>query len=338
MFRPSPFAGGFRAVRREPAALLIEIVWRWLFGGIAIALTAWAVLLFLRQVEVSPANRVLLGTLNPELMTYAVRDIFHDKWGLLARLGLTVAGSLSLLWVLMATVGRGVMLRVLVEEVGSHYDEKPAARANLPAIGALQFLRVALLWVGFAVYLAASFGTSALTTINGQPHIGAFLLIFLSTLLVAMFVLSFCNWILQIAAIPAVRENLSWTSAILASGRLSRRRSGQFISLNLAHLALRVIWFVFMTGLAFVPLGFARILPKIVVWAGMALVSLFYFAVADWLFVARFAGYIEIAEQELHPAPPPMVVPVAMQPDPVLPVEAPASDHPAPEIPEPPLQ
>jgi hypothetical protein len=66
---------------------------------------------------------------------------------------------------------------------------------------------------------------------------------------------------------------------------------------------MRLIWFVFMSGIGFAPLGFMHALPKILTLLAMVATSLVYCAVADGLFVARYAGYIEIAEQELHPEP-----------------------------------
>jgi len=44
------------------------------------------------------------------------------------------------------------------------------------------------------------------------------------------------------------------------------------------------------------PLAFIRVAPSRIVIAGIILVTLTYFAVADWLYMARLAGYVCIAE------------------------------------------
>jgi hypothetical protein len=306
MPRPSAFARGFRALRREPSVLLAEIAWRWLFGGIATALIAWATIVFLRAIEVSKANQFLLSTLNPELMSYALRDLFHNKWGMLGRLGVTVGVSLAFLWIITATIARSATTRVLLERSADDYAEQRDTRPNLRAIATIQFLRVALLWIGLAAYFLSAVSASRLTTRGDQQHVGAFLFLFLCMFLVAAAVLSFFNWILLLAPIFAIRDDQPFTDATIAAAHFSRTRSGSLIGLNLAHLAIRVVWIVFISGIALVPFGFAQILPKWVIFAAVLVTTLIYSAVADALFVARYAGYIEIAEQETHPEPEPL--------------------------------
>ena len=61
---------------------------------------------------------------------------------------------------------------------------------------------------------------------------------------------------------------------------------------GLAHL----IAFSVATTAVSLPLAFIQIAPARLVIAGVILVTLAYFAVADWLYMARLAGYVCIAE------------------------------------------
>ncbi|HEY3928649.1 MAG TPA: hypothetical protein VGL89_09755 [Candidatus Koribacter sp.] len=300
--RPSPFARGFRSTRREPSVSLAEIAWRWLFGGIATALFIWATLVFLRSVEVSKANQFLLRSLNPELISYALRTLFEGKGPVLIKLGLIVGVSLSFLWILTATIGRTATTRVLLERSATNYDERREVRSNFRAIAAIHFVRVALLWVGLAAYFFAALIASRVTTTGEETHPGAFLMLFLAMFLVAAAILSFFNWVLLLAPIYALRDHLPFSDATLAAWCLTRDRAGSLIGLNLAHLAIRLVWFIFMSGVAFVPLGFLHVFPKFLVFGASIVLTLIYCAVADVLFVARYAAYIEIADQELHPS------------------------------------
>ncbi len=316
MPRPSPFARGFRALRREPSVLLVEIAWRWIFGGIAAALIAWAMAVFLRSVAVSKGNEYLLRSLNPTVMGYALREILHGKWARLIRLSLIVGASLSVLWILTASVARTATTRVLLEHVASEYGETLATRSRLRTVGALQFVRVMLLWIGFAIYLASAFVAALLTSNADETNTGAFLLLFVCMFGVSAVLLSFFNWVLLLAPIFALRDALPFSSATAAAWRLTRSRAGSLSGLNLAHLVLRLVWFVFMSGVAVVPLGFVRVFPGSVVFLAMLVITLAYCAVADALFVARYAGYIEIAEQERRPEPRPLPV---SPPEPISP-------------------
>jgi hypothetical protein len=66
------------------------------------------------------------------------------------------------------------------------------------------------------------------------------------------------------------------------------------------------------------PLGLIQIAPSRAVLAGIILVTLAYFAVVDWLYIARLAGYVCVAEMPdalLSPLPPlaPLAAPPAIQ-------------------------
>jgi len=66
---------------------------------------------------------------------------------------------------------------------------------------------------------------------------------------------------------------------------------------------------------ASMPLGFAAVVPWRLVVVAVVLVTLAYFVLADWLYMARLAGYVCIAETPeaafapLPPAPPPISAP-----------------------------
>lgn len=301
MPRPSPFARGFRAVRREPSVLLAEIGWRWVFGGIATALLAWATILFLRSVTVSKSNELLLRSLNPELMSYALRELFQGKGWTFARLAAIVSLCLSVQWVITATIARTATTRVLLDDSAENYGAERETRPQIRTVAAIQLVRVALLWVGLAAYFLSAFVSARLTTTGDKTDTGSFLLIFSAMFLVAAVVLSFFNWLLLLAPIFALRDQLSFADSTISAWRITRDRAGSFVGLNLGHMALRIAWFVFISGLAFVPLGFARIFPKWLIFAAVVLITMAYSAGADILFVARYAGYIEIAEQEIQP-------------------------------------
>jgi hypothetical protein len=301
MPRRSPFAQGFRVLRNEPSVWLAEIAWRWVFGGIATVLLVWATLGFLHAIEVSQANHFLLRSLNPAIISYVLREMLSQKWGLLTRLGIIVSVGLSFLWMITATIARSTSTRVLVEQVAALSGEERETGSNLRAVAAIQFVRVALVWIGAAAYVLIAVVAGAVTGSGGKSHVGAFLLVFLCLFGIVAAVLSFLNWILLLAPIFAVRDAASFADSVLAGWQLTRTRGGSLTGLNLAHLAMRLIWFVFMSGIGFAPLGFVHVVPKILILLAMVLASLVYCAVADGLFVARYAGYIEIAEQELHP-------------------------------------
>jgi hypothetical protein len=108
--------------------------------------------------------------------------------------------------------------------------------------------------------------------------------------------------------------------AISAAVAFCRERTGPVFAVStwtgLAHL----VALVGATTVVSMPLGFAGVVPWRLVVAVMILVTVAYFALADWLYMARLAGYVCIAETPqalLSPAP----VPPSPQPKPAPPVE-----------------
>jgi hypothetical protein len=103
--------------------------------------------------------------------------------------------------------------------------------------------------------------------------------------------------------------------AISAAVDLCRRRTGAVAAVStwtgLAHL----VAFVGATAVISMPLGFAQIIPWRLVVVVMILMTLAYFALADWLYMARLAGYVCIAEMpEALWVPPPMPSPPVVVP------------------------
>jgi hypothetical protein len=104
------------------------------------------------------------------------------------------------------------------------------------------------------------------------------------------------NWLLSLASIFAVRDGEDVIGAISAAVALCRRRAGAVAAVStwtgLAHL----VAFVGATTVVSIPMGFAPIVPGRLVLLAMILITLAYFALADWLYMARLAGYVCIAE------------------------------------------
>jgi hypothetical protein len=120
------------------------------------------------------------------------------------------------------------------------------------------------------------------------------------------------NWLLSLACIFAVRESDDALSALSAAVTFSREHFGPVFGVTawtgLAHVT---VFGVATTAISF-SLVFVRVVPARLIIAAVVLLGLAYFAVADWLYIARLAGYVCIAEMpaaaafpERLPVPPP---------------------------------
>ena len=170
----------------------------------------------------------------------------------------------------------------------------------------LNFLRA-------AVALAAAFGFAGATILAGfaspaaHPQPGLAFSLFLPLAGLICYVWWALNWLLSLAGMFAARDGEDAVGAISAAVALTRERTGAVFAVStwtgLAHLVALVGAFT----LASMPLGLAGLVPWRWVVAGILLVTLSYFAFADWLYMARLAGYVCIAETPqalLAPLPP----------------------------------
>jgi hypothetical protein len=109
----------------------------------------------------------------------------------------------------------------------------------------------------------------------------------------------------------AVRDGEDAVGSISAAVTLCCERFGAVFAVStwtgLAHL----IALVGISMVVSVPLGFVALVPWRLVIFVVNLMTLAYFAVADWLYIARLAGYVCITETplELLKPPPPAPLP-----------------------------
>jgi hypothetical protein len=159
----------------------------------------------------------------------------------------------------------------------------------------LNFLRVALVLASFLAFVGAAI-LAGLASPDRNPQPGLAFVLFLPPAGLICLVCWALNWLLSMACIFAVRDGEGALSALSAAVTFSRERSGPVFAVStwtgLAHLAA----FSVATTALSLPLAFIQIAPKRLILATVILGMLAYFAVVDWLYMARLAGYISIAE------------------------------------------
>ncbi len=314
MSRPSPTLEGFRAAFRQPSLALAEIAWRWSVGATACTLLGFAFFEYLNTLPVNSGELLFLRSRHPILISRAIAHILRGSLTRVSMAALLGAAGLTVLWIFAASLGRAITVRALLDHFsdrfvpdsapqsaapiargeacapqpskadGNAIDSPPVRFAErrkrfLPAsLLALNFLRTAVtLAAWFALVGASILAGFASTNRNPQPGL-AFL-------------------------------HQDTLSAISAAVTLCRNRFGPVVAVSawfgLAHIAA----FMGAVAVSSFSLGFVGVLPRRALLATLTVLALIYFAVVDWLYTARLAGYVCIAEMpdELfapaHPLP-----------------------------------
>jgi hypothetical protein len=182
----------------------------------------------------------------------------------------------------------------------------PRPRPN--SLLGLNFLRAALTLAAILGLQGAAILTSFAST-RDNPHPGLAFFLFLPIAALVCIVWCALNWLLSLATLFAVRDGEDTLGAVSSAVAFSRERAGAVSAVStwsaLAHLTA----FMTATTVVAMPLSLLHIAPARLVIAGVLLVTLAYFAVADWLYMARLAGYVCIAEMPEELLAPPLPQP-----------------------------
>ena len=298
----SPTLEGFRASFRRPSLTFAEIAWRWTVGAVGWALVFFWLIEFLNTLPVTKGDAALLSTRQPLLVGRAIEHILRGSLNRAVLAALLALIAVSLLWIVTASVGRAATVRALIgyfrrdvaSSVSTPTSDSMQPRAWRSLVG-LNFLRVALTLAAILAIVGASILASFVSS-EAHPHPGVVLVLFLALAGLICIAWPALNWLLSLASIFAVRDSDDMLGAISSAVTFFRQRSGPVFAVGtwtgLAHL---VAFSVASTAVS-VPLAFIQIAPWRLVILGVFLITLAYFAVVDWLYMARLAGYVCIAE------------------------------------------
>jgi hypothetical protein len=319
---------GFRATWHRPSLTFAEISWRWIVGATAWALFAFSLIEYLRTLPVNNSELLMLRSRHPALVANALAHIMRGSLPRIVIAALIGGLLLLFLWIIFASIGRAATVRNLLDYFadrkavaltaqGSEASEKNtemdstamSPRSSFKALVGLNFLRATLALAAilglFGAAILAGFVSS-----QAHPHTGLAFFLFLPMAAFVCFAWWQLNWFLSLSALFVVRNGQDALSALSATVAFCRERIGAVLAVStwfeLAHLILISV----ASSVIFIPLGFTPLVPVRIALAVTCLLSLFYFAIADWLYMGRLAGYVCIAEMpEALLSPPPSIAP-----------------------------
>jgi hypothetical protein len=316
----SPTKAGWRMIFRQPALVVGEIAWRWIFGLVITLLLAFSILTYLSTVEVPAPAIWLMSTHQPALVTGALIHMFRGSCWAAVKITLVGLPALGLIWIVLASLGRAATIQPMLTP-GSEQEAGPR-RALWPRLLGLSFLRFSV-WFAANVACVGALTLAALLTSNSKHAVGIAILIFLVLTLAILVAWSCLNWLLSLASIFLVRDLSDAFDAISSAVDLLRRRFGALMKTSAVWGIVRSVAFVGSTFFAVAVLSLSGDVPPGYVLIAVLLITLAYLAFADLLYVGRLASYVSIIEDDLEPSPatPPVVpeLPLADQSLPLSP-------------------
>jgi hypothetical protein len=308
MSRVSPTLEGFRAAFRRPSLTLAEITWRWTVGATASIVLLFGLVEYLSTLPVSNADLLLLASKQPVLIGRAFSHILRGTMGAVAIAGAIAGLSLICLWIVFAALGRIATVRGLRDYFRARKDiaggnvaeeemprDQPLTRSSFRALAGLNFLRAALV-LASATGLVGAAILAGFASPEANPRPGVAFLLFLPLAGAICLLIWVFNWILSLAGIFAVRDGGNTLGALSTVVSFCSERLGAIAAVSVWFGLIRLVVFLGATTVILMPMGFAAIVPVRLVILAMLLLTLAYLAIADWLYLARLAGYVCIAE------------------------------------------
>src|SRR5579862_2509904 len=310
----SPTLEGFQTMFRLPLLGLAEVAWRWSFGLAVGAALVFMIREYLATLPVTAGEMLLLRTRQPALMAQALARIFQGSAPRAFAALVVLLLSLTLAWIVLASLGRAATLKTLIEYFRSS-GRMPLAREpevlptsagrGLGSLMILNSLRATAL-LASTVGLVGAMLVARMASRPDDPSPGMVLLIFWMLMMLIGLAWGMLNWYLSLAALFAVRDGASAWGALAQAMDLCLGRMGGLIAVATWFGIAHAIVFVVATSAVGIPLGFAEFLPGGVILGGVLLVTLLYFAAVDFLYVGRLASYVFLLEQSA-PEPAPIV-------------------------------
>jgi hypothetical protein len=275
---------GFRILRSDSTLLPLELLWRWSFGLGLLALLFFAYAHLRQVVLLSDADTAAFSGEDPLAIASSAAGLIAGAQPLLFRTFTQVAAVASVLWVAAAALGRGMLTRMIVRRFAVDYDLKIAADA----------LMLLILVIG---YLA---GVLIVAVVNapGQNVLTDSLIIF-AALAASSVLWSYVNWVLSLAPIFVARDGLSPLDSLVAVLAFLRRNGSRLMAIAIWNNTLRGLAATVIAAVGAATAGMHTTLPGWSVAVLVALETLLYLVVSDFLLLVRLAAYSSVAVREL---------------------------------------
>jgi hypothetical protein len=288
---------GFRTAFRQPEIALAEVVWRWAFGSAAAFLLLFSFFEYLDTLPVTFGDVLFLRSKQPFLVSQAIAHMLSGSAQRFVMTMLIVLAALALFWIAAASAGRTATARRLMDHfelgmIGSELGTVRPKRGVASLIG-LSFLRVALTLATLIGLLAASI-LAGFVSSDSDPRPGLTFLIFVALAILVVVLWLAVNWFLSLAPLFVLSEGRDTFGSISAAVDFCRTRASAVVWSSTVFGVIHFLAFVLATSAAFVPLMLIGTVPRAVVFLGVFVVTLAYFAVVDFLYVGRLASYVAI--------------------------------------------
>ena len=280
MSTKNPLTYGFGAIRRDPALLLVEILWRWCFGAIALLLFLGFLVMLPGVVDAGDTSA--WSSHDPLLISQALLHLLIGLGGKPLAVAIALLLASTAVWTLLGAAGRTFTLNRL---------ERSGIRFR--SILALQSLRALSLWLAGIALTKTIVLDARLAGRGAKPDIFLYSALAVWSVILIGVLWAAVNWNLSLAAVCCAKNAGGFGRSIRQALALDRSHTGDLLGVGLVFALWRLIFMAVAFVLCFLPSAKMGTSPR-AYFAWFVTTTLAYFAGADYLYIARMAGYLAI--------------------------------------------
>lgn len=278
----NPLTYGFRAIRRDPVLIFVEVLWRWCFGAMAFAILFGETLRLLGSVTVTESDASALRSHDPLLMAqslqHTLRSLASDHGNATA----VVLLAVTILWIALGAMGRTLTLNRL-----------SGGGARLRSVVALHGLRALVLWLAVMALVEALVWDARVAGRDGTSDVFLYSALSVWSVILIGALWLVVNWHLSLAATCCAKYAGGFARGIRQALGLVRSHSADLAGVSLVFAVLRLIVVALAFVLWMLPSRMIATWPQ-AYFAWVVLVTLGYCVAADFLYISRMAAYLAV--------------------------------------------
>lgn len=229
--------------------------------------------------------------MTPTLMAQAVVNVLSQSRPDLLERAAWVLPAITLLWVTIGAAGRTATANRLGKK-----------EVRFRSVLALEGARALLIWLAIFAFSGALILSQRIAFRNPDPDLLLYYaLAFWSSILIGA-IWATANWYLSVAALCCLVSGAGFLKGTNQAIKLARAHGGELGGISLIFAVFRILVLATAFALCFLPSSLMITVPSSYA-AWTAAVPLTYFAVADFLYIARMAAYLIVVRPVFAPGP-----------------------------------
>jgi hypothetical protein len=300
---PNPIVQGLRAVSRDPLIFMLEILWRWCFALLAFLLIFATGAILLGPLPIGNRWAAVWNTHDPQRIGSFVLTVILLLGNKLIIAAFAVPIAIALMWGVLSGLGRSIIVKRL---------RAGATSLRFRTFMAIQFLRAFLTWISIVLLIAAVVGETLIATRSPKPDLALYYLMVMPTVVLISIFWLILSWYLSLAAIFG-REGQSFRGAFRQARQAVAKQRSDFAGTGFVFLLMRAVLLLVALAICGLSSRSAGTSPQ-AYFTLLMIVAVVYFALADFLYMARMAAYLALAAAHVEPGGPKLVVSSASLP------------------------